>query len=74
MALWDTNERRGLWPCEGSVLQCRGVPGQGSRSGWVSKQGMGDKIGSFQRRSEESLVLGGGGFRVEMRERITFEM
>ncbi|KRY62484.1 hypothetical protein T4D_1741, partial [Trichinella pseudospiralis] len=32
MALWDINERRGPWSCEGSMPQCRGMPGQGSRS------------------------------------------
>ena len=35
MALWDINEKRGLWPCEGSIAQCRGMPGQGSGSGWI---------------------------------------
>jgi hypothetical protein len=39
MALWDINERRGPWPCEGLMSQCRGMPGHGSRSGWVSEQG-----------------------------------
>jgi hypothetical protein len=38
MALWDINERRGPWSCEGSVPQYRGIPGQGSRSGWLSEQ------------------------------------
>jgi hypothetical protein len=33
------NERRGLWPCKGLMSQYRGIPIQGSRSGWVSKQG-----------------------------------
>jgi hypothetical protein len=26
-------------PCEGSMPQCRGTPGQGSRSGWVGEEG-----------------------------------
>ena len=30
--------RGGPWFCEGSMPQCRGMPGQGSRSGWVSEQ------------------------------------
>jgi hypothetical protein len=45
MALWDISERRGPWSCEGS--QCRGMPGQGSGSGWVSEQGEGDGVGGF---------------------------
>ena len=50
MALWDINERRGPWPCEGSMPQCRGMPGQGSRSGWVSEQGEeGWEMGLFRR-------------------------
>jgi hypothetical protein len=32
---------RGPWSCKGSMPQCRGMPGQGSRSGWISKQGGG---------------------------------
>ena len=35
--LRDINERRGPWSCEGP--QCRGMLGQGSRSGWVGEQG-----------------------------------
>jgi hypothetical protein len=41
MALWDINERRGSWPCEGSMPHCREMPGQGSGSEWVSEQGEG---------------------------------
>ena len=37
--LRDINERRGPWSYEGSMSQCRGMPGQGSKSGWVSEQG-----------------------------------
>jgi hypothetical protein len=29
MALWDINERRGPWSCEGSMSQCRRIPGSG---------------------------------------------
>jgi hypothetical protein len=36
--LLDINERRGPCPCEGSMPQCRGMPGQVSGSGWVDKQ------------------------------------
>jgi hypothetical protein len=39
--LWDINERRGPWSCEGSMPQCREMPGQGSGSVWVGKQGKG---------------------------------
>jgi hypothetical protein len=37
--------RRGPWSCEGSMPQYRGMPGLGSRSGQVGKQGQegGDK-------------------------------
>ena len=37
---------------EGSVSQCRGMPGQGSRSGWVDEQGE-DGVGGFQRGNQE---------------------
>jgi hypothetical protein len=39
MALLDINVRSGPWSCEGSMPQCSRIPGQGSRSGWVGKQG-----------------------------------
>ena len=42
MALWDINERRGPQYCEGSMSQCRGMPGQVIRSGWDSEQGEGE--------------------------------
>jgi hypothetical protein len=35
------NGRRGHWFCEGSKPQYRGMPGPGSRSGWVGEQGRG---------------------------------
>ena len=38
MALSDINGRRSPWYCEGSMTQCRGMPGQGSRSRWVGEQ------------------------------------
>jgi hypothetical protein len=44
MALWNINERRGSWCCEGLMPQFRVMPGQGSRSGWVSEQGEGGWI------------------------------
>jgi hypothetical protein len=47
-------------PCEGSVPQCRGMPGPGSRSGWVGEQG---EVGGDRGFSERKLGKG-----------ITFEM
>jgi hypothetical protein len=35
MALLDINGRRGPWSCEDSMPQYRGMPGPGSRNGWV---------------------------------------
>jgi hypothetical protein len=32
------NERKGPWSCEGCMPQYRGMPGPGSRSGWVGEQ------------------------------------
>jgi hypothetical protein len=37
MALSDINDRKGSWSCEGSMPQCRGMPGHERGSGWVSK-------------------------------------
>jgi hypothetical protein len=39
MALWDINERKDSWFCEVLMLQCRGMPGPGSGSGWIGEQG-----------------------------------
>jgi hypothetical protein len=36
-ALSGISGRRGPWSCEGSMPQCRGMPGQRSRSWWVGK-------------------------------------
>jgi hypothetical protein len=41
MALLDIRGRRSPWSCEELMPQCRGIPGQGSRNGWVSEQGEG---------------------------------
>jgi hypothetical protein len=41
MDLLNINGRRDPWSCEGSMLQCRGIPGQASRSGWFGEQGEG---------------------------------
>ena len=50
----DIIGRRSPWSCEGSMPQCRGMPGPGSRSGWGGEQG---QVGSvrgenFQRRNQ----------------------
>jgi hypothetical protein len=58
--LWDINERRGPWSCEGLRPQCRGMPEQGSGSGWVGEQGK----GAWDRRFLEW----------KRGKRITFEM
>jgi hypothetical protein len=42
MALLDINGRKGPWSCEGLIPQCRGMPEQGNRSGWVGEQGEGE--------------------------------
>jgi len=54
MALLGINERKGAWSCEGSMLQCREIPGHGGRSGWVGEcphrsRGREDRLGSVQR-------------------------
>jgi hypothetical protein len=41
MAYLAINGKRGPWSCEGSMSQCRGMAGPGSRSGWVGEQGEG---------------------------------
>ena len=51
--LWDINERRGPWSHEGSMPQCRGMPGPGSRSGWVDEQGKEGWDRDFLRGNEE---------------------
>ena len=38
MALLEISGRRGPWSCDVSMLQCRRMPGQGSRGGWVGEQ------------------------------------
>ena len=52
--------RKGPWPCEGSMPQCRGMPGPGRGSGWVGEQEPGIENRGF---SEGKLGKG-----------ITFEM
>jgi hypothetical protein len=38
MALLDISGRRGPWSWEDLMSQCRGMPGQGSGSGWNGEQ------------------------------------
>jgi hypothetical protein len=49
----NINERRGPLSCEGSMPQSRGIPRQGSRSGWISESGKGGGIEGFQRGNGE---------------------
>jgi hypothetical protein len=50
MALWDMNERRGPWFCEGSMSQFRGMLGQVSEVDGLVSRGRGDGIGGFSER------------------------
>jgi hypothetical protein len=45
--------RKGPWSCEGSMPQCRGMSGPGSRCVWVGDQGEGKRIVSFWRGNQE---------------------
>jgi hypothetical protein len=57
MALLDINGRRGTWSCEGSMPQCRGIPGPGRGSGWVSEQGEGSKMRIFRGETKEGANI-----------------
>jgi len=39
MVLSGINGRKNPWSCEGSMSQCRGLPGQGGRREWVGGWG-----------------------------------
>ena len=39
--------------CEGLIPQCKGIPGTGSWSRWVSEQGEGARDGGLQRGNED---------------------
>jgi hypothetical protein len=41
------NGRKGPWSCEGSMPQCRGMPGPGSRCEWVGEQAVGGRDRGF---------------------------
>jgi hypothetical protein len=45
MALLVINGRKGSWSWEGSMLQCKGKPGWGSRSGWLCGGTLSEKKG-----------------------------
>lgn len=67
-ALSSINRRRGPWSCEGSMPQCRGMPGQGGGKEW-----MGGWVGEHPhggRGWEDSMGVSGR----ETGKRITFEM
>jgi hypothetical protein len=59
MALSGIIEKGGLWSCEGSMPQCRGMPGM---SRWVSPL------------IEEGVEMGWGFLKGKPEKRITFEM
>jgi hypothetical protein len=50
MAFSVISERRGHWYCKVSILQCREMPGPGSRSGCVGEQREGRKRRGNQKR------------------------
>jgi hypothetical protein len=51
----DGFERRDSWSREGSMPQCRGMPGPGSGSGWVGEQGVGEWDRGFSEGKPEKL-------------------
>ena len=51
MAFSDINERTAHGPCEGSMPQCREIPGQ--ESGGLVIRGRGYGLGCFERGYEE---------------------
>ena len=56
MALSVINSRRGPSSCEGMILKCRGMPGQGSGSAWVGKQGEGGWDSGFSKGKQEKGI------------------
>jgi hypothetical protein len=53
MTLLVTNGRKGHWFCDGSMPQCRGMPRQGSRRGFVDERQEQEGIKGFQRENQE---------------------
>jgi hypothetical protein len=55
----DISGKRGPWSCEGSIPQCRGIPGwEVVLCGWMVKhphrsRGMEERIGHFRRGNQE---------------------
>ena len=46
------------WSCGGSMPQCRGMPGSGSRSGWVGEQGeRGGDRGFWRRKPGKGITF-----------------
>ena len=66
MALLGNNGRICPWSSEGSILQCRGMPGQGGSSGWM---GMGAPVWKQGERGWEMGFL-----EEKLGKGITFEM
>jgi hypothetical protein len=57
MALWDISGKRDPWSCDGSMPQCRAMPGRGSGSGWVVSRGRGDGIGVSEGKPGKEITF-----------------
>jgi hypothetical protein len=52
------NGRRGPWSCEDCMPpRYRGMPGPGSRSGWVGEQGSGRVQGTFREEIGKGIAF-----------------
>ena len=47
MAYSVINGRRGSWSCEGSTLECRGIPGTSMGVSGLGSRGSGEGMGIF---------------------------
>jgi hypothetical protein len=56
MAFLGIIGRRGSWSCENSMPQFRGMPGQGSRSGWVGEQAEGGENKGFSEGKPRNVI------------------
>lgn len=56
MAKAVINGKRGPWPCDGSMSQCRGVLGPGSGREWGGEQGEARKVGNSIARQLIEIV------------------
>jgi hypothetical protein len=45
------------WSCGGSMPQCRGMPGSGSRSGWVGEQKKGGVDKEFSEGKQGKEII-----------------